>query len=274
MVQGWFLVIWQIGNCVYLDVRCHKLNFYLNLFKMYDNDVALRIKYFVLGTEVNHFEGEEDLASFKAELHKTYFATFETEFADRGGGGNFLIEFLLDITLKDYLMIVASGLAWDIVKLGAQNYLIRPFIKLYKKFRANEASQKIEEINLVFRDSRIIITTLNPRKPEIDFELVQDIINAIAQNYSKLLIDNSIEPNEIHVPLIKDNISSTKTIYRYVLSVDEPLIFNQTPPKKFSNEDYFMYWGLKYLGWRKYVYNVKAETCFESDWYTDENYPG
>ncbi len=239
---------------------------------MKDNQVALKIKYYVLGTGDNHFEGEGVLSKFKKEIHDEYFATFEIELADRGGGGNFVLELLMDITLKDYLMIIIGGVAWDLVKAGTKKLFIRPFIELYKKFRKDNSSQEIQELTFIFNDSRVKISAIKQITYEIDFEICGEIILSLAKHYHYFENSPGNFPLEIHIPLIEDSISNDTPLYRSLLSVDEPYVFNLKPQKKFTNEDYFKFWGLNYLGWIKYVYNLETTQLFENRWLAEDQF--
>lgn len=239
---------------------------------MKDNLVALRIKYYVLGTGDNHFEDEKGLAEFKQEIHNEYISSFEIELADRGGFSNFVIEFLLDITLKDYLLMVAGGLAWDTIKYGSKQLFIRPFINLYQKFRRSQASQKIQEITFIFNDSRILIRSIHQISYEIDFQLLGKIFSRLSLHYEKFEVGEGHYPLEIDIPLIEDILKRGTPTYRYILSVDEPYVFEAKPKREFSEADYFKFWGLRFLGWQKYIYKVESSELVSNNWSTEDDY--
>jgi|LSQX01.3.fsa_nt_gb hypothetical protein len=233
-----------------------------------ENQIAIKIKYYALGVGNNKYVGENELIEFKNKVHENYFSTFEIQTAERGGG-NFIVEFLYNITLSDFLSFILGGIVWDLVKGVNKHFFLRPFIELYKKFRERPGAQDIRDITFVFNDSRIYVYSTEDRSAEVDFDLIGKLFNKLAENYSLLTHPVYNEPKEIHIPLFLDNASLKTPIFRLKFDYDDPLY---TVGFEFESDAYFKFWGLQYMDYYKCVFDVKEKQIIAEHWYDESEF--
>lgn len=235
------------------------------------NNIALKIDYFVFGTGDNGYYGEIPLIEFKDNLQSEYICTFNLKYAELGGG-NFIIEFLYSISLKDYLMIVLGGAAWDVIKTGAKEFILRPFIEMYEEFKKKDDSQKIQDVKFVFSDSTIYITIIKDIEYEINFKTIGKIFKMLAKQYTNFKNEYGANPTEIHLPLFFDPVTLEKPVYRYKLDVDEPLYFHEGLANQFKLDSYFKTWGLEYMDYSRSVYLVADQKMIRTNWMLKDEY--
>lgn len=230
------------------------------------NQIAIKIKYYTLGIGNNEYEGEAELSEFKSRIHEDYLSTFEIQTAERGGS-NFIVEFLYNISLTDFLSFIIGGIVWDLVKGAGKQFVLRPFIELYKEFRKKPGAQEIRDITFIFNDSRICIYSIVDGSPEMDFELIGQIFNSLAENYSLFVQPVLNEPKEIHIPIFLDNVSLKTPTFRLKFDCDDPLYDIRY---NFESDAYFKFWGLQYMDYQKCVFDVAEKQLIKEHWY-DEN---
>ena len=234
------------------------------------NEIAIKINYNVLGKNDEENYGEDDVNQFRNRIQDHYLVTFHKHIAERGGG-NFLIEFLIGLTLKDYLMVIAGGLAWDLIKIGSKKFFIQPFIDEYKKFRLTPYSQEIRDIAFTFSDTKLRILSARKDGVEVSFGIISRIFQKLAANYSKLDIDKHNKLTEITIPIFADSITADGLVYREKLEYDEPLLYEENLDI-FNNEAYLKYWGLTFNNYNRKVFNVDSKSILNSSWYTGDEY--
>jgi len=234
------------------------------------NEIAIKIDYFVLGKSETENYGENDLDTFRDLIQKDYVVTFKKNVAERGGG-NFIIEFLMNLSLKDYLMTILGGGAWDLVKFGARKFFIRPFIEEYNKFRKTPYSQDIRDISFTFSDTKLHLYSIIDCESEVNFTIVSRVFQELAKNYNKIDIVQTNKLTDIYIPIFHDLTSKEQDIYRQKLSVDEPLSFELTEDI-FDKTAYFKLWGLSYFNYKRKIYDLQKQELIDKTWFLEDEY--
>jgi len=233
-----------------------------------ENQIAMKIQYYALRIGDDKFAGEKELYEFKSKIHEKYISTFEIEAAERGGK-NFFIELLYNISLRDFLLFILGGAVWDLIKGGTKQFILRPFIRLYKNFRKSEGAQEIRDITFIFNDARVNIYSIFHNKPEVNFELIGKIFSSLAKNFQNISNKELKGLKSIHIPVFWDTISFKYPIYRTKLEFDEPLELDENSIKE---EDYFDFWGLEYFDNQRQVYKVSEEKLISERWFTENEF--
>jgi hypothetical protein len=234
------------------------------------NEIAIKVHYRILGKSDSENYGEDELDKFQQRIQNEYLVIMKKSIAERGGG-NFLIEFLLGLTLKDYLMVIAGGVGWDLVKIGTKKFLLQPFIKQYRKFRETEYSQEIRDIAFTFSDTKLNILSIIPKQPEVNFVTIARIFQSLAKVYNQLDSDPNNKLIEISIPIFRDDFTSDKVIYREKLEVDEPLHFEHNQ-NIFNEHSYLKYWGLTFSNFTRKVFDFEAQSIINETWLTDSDF--
>lgn len=229
------------------------------------NEVAIKVTYSLIGISDTEVYGEAEVDSFRNNIQHHYIVTFHKNQAELGGG-HFIIEFLLGITLKDYLLMILGGAAWDLVKLGTQKFFIRPFIAAYEQFRQTPGSHEIRDIAFTFADTKLTILSIRNHDVEVSFGLIGQIFQRLTLAYNRLDSEPHNKLIEITVPIFKDS-RFTSSIYREKLPFDEPL-----ESELFTEEAYFKFWGLKFFNYSRKVFDLELEKIIDSKWSTAEEF--
>lgn len=230
------------------------------------NEVSILIDYFALYSDSETMEGEEDLNTFKKNVDENYVNKFIVRPAERGGG-NFIIDILINLSLQEYLEIIAGGVAYDLVKRGGKNFMLRPFLNAYREFRKKPSSQEIRDIGFIFKDTKIVIHAIVYSEPEAQFDYLEEIFSALSQSYPKFVSGNKNSPVSINIPIYADNITTSETIYRGKLDVDEIL-----DASTFTLESYLDLWGLEYPNYNKFIYDYPKGELVKMKWYDEEDF--
>lgn len=234
------------------------------------NEIALKIDYYVLGKSETENYGEDELNIFRDQLQKDYIVTFNKKVAERGAG-NFIIELLFNLSLKDYLMIIIGGAAWDLVKIGTRNFLVRPFIEQYKNFRLTVFSQEIRDIVFTFSDTKLHIYSVIDNEVEVSFSIISQVFQELAKYYNQLDNVPTNKLTDIHIPIFHDITSKSQEIYRQKLSVDEPLSV-EIDENIFDRSAYFKLWGLSYFNYERKIFDLQKQALMKKTWLLEDEY--
>jgi len=234
-----------------------------------ENQIAINIKYFAFGNGNDGFHEIDSINDFKDQIHEEYISSFHIHEAECGGG-HFIIEFIYNLSLSDFLSFIVGGVAWDLIKYGTKKYAIDTFVKLYKKFRKDEVINDIRDVTFLFNDTKIEFYSILDREVEVDFELIGELFITLANNYERLTNEKGKNPTEICVPVFLDSISGKEPVFRAKLEVDEPFYFEGN--KRFERIDYWGYWGVKYSDYDRAVYNVSENVLSEINWFTEQEF--
>ena len=170
-------------------------------------------------------EGVEDFRNideFKAEVKSNYNSVIKPTPTGRGGGAyEFLINFICDLHLQDYLKIVALYFGAKIISnlsdKSIEHYLFIPLIKAYNKLKKANKILDCYKMKLEFEDATVYIYKTNDNSIFSNFKT---IITELEKSYSELVKDKELRPTEIHIPAIKDNLRG-KLVFRPPFEMEE-----------------------------------------------------
>jgi len=202
---------------------------------------------------------------FQRELDGEYLTVIHGRPGDLGGLYQFAVHFISNITLSDVAAFIGAGVAYDVLKSGAQAFVLRPFLRAFEKLRERNQSFRIdvEELRLEFRDS--IVTIDSTYTNAIPSQLGRILVE-LAKDYSRLRLSSGEMPFEIRIPVLEDTSGDRIGRFRAVLEVDE-MIAKRKP------EDYFGFWGLWYDYSRQFrVFDIKRQLLLDEGFLSRERY--
>jgi hypothetical protein len=204
------------------------------------------------GYNGREIDGIED---FKEELSKHYLCQGKNvsipSFSE--GGETWFTVFINSEFFEFAKNAVMGGIAWDLLKKGTKNYLLKPLYEALKKLEETNKDSyklKIEEMKFKFDDIDIVLGGLRASS----IATVGIVFNEIANR--RAIIERHIE-----MP-----ISKIITPIFYNPSIDKkgysPYILNTYPE---SMESYLEMWQIGYMGNRDWtIYKLKTEEYLEA----------
>ena len=226
-----------------------------------ENGIAVKIEYWIYPSD-RDFKGADE---FRKTLSENYVSSIHARPGSAGGNFQLAIEFISNITLVDVVRFLLSGIAYDMIKAGAQAFVLRPFLAAYQKLRDQnrEVGIGIEQLRIVFQDT--ILTIDQIRNADLIAELGK-ILAAIAAHSEQLNLKAGIRPYEIYVPVFKDPKENPPCQFRAILDVDETI-------RNISSVSYYEFWGLDYGLAREYrVYDVKQKILIDEQFCRRDRY--
>jgi hypothetical protein len=204
---------------------------------------------------------------FRKELEDNYVAAVHGRRSDSCGGGLYelAIELISNVSLADAANWLMSGVAFDVLKHGANSLVIRPLLSAYRKLKDKnkEHSVAIGELRIVLRDSIIIVYNICE---DGIFDNLKGILEALAKHYSKTLLHSREEPYEIHIPILEDASDDRLIRFRVLLDVDETIV-------SVGPAAYYNYWGLWFdRSCQSRVFDVSADLLLDEEFFTKERY--
>lgn len=189
-----------------------------------------------------------NLDELKKELSKEYIFQARSYWAP-AAGGNFdaIANLIFNTSLQDFIYnVIICGLAWDLLKIGTEQFFIKPFITFIEYFLKSNKSFEYTGTNLQFNDININIIG----RPNDLHKTLGKIIEFIVQRQDILFNSSNLELYEITIPLIKD--------------AENNRFF--TPYNNNDFDNYFYYWGLKYKGLINYVLDLHTNEVIKDAW--------
>jgi hypothetical protein len=169
-------------------------------------------------------EDLHDIDEFKEEISLAYPGLVKALPSDRGGAAyQFMIEFICNAPLEEYLKIIGAYVAGKAVDKVAEpylnKYLFDPLKKAYKKLKEKN-KEWLDTYTFTFElsDTKIIIYKAGDADV---MEQVNTIYEEIGKRYKELSWEGEF-PYEIHIPALEDQ-REGKTFYRPPLGEDEHL---------------------------------------------------
>lgn len=233
---------------------------------MTDTGISIKITYLQEQqnkTSIFEFEG---LKLFKKELSENYISVIHGRPGDLGGGiGEFVIDLISNITLKDLVNFLLEGIAYDLISSKTKKFVIRPLFEAYKKLKGESKNSLLDlaELNISFQDSIVRIYKVSDNSI---INQLENILLALAKNYDHLILDSGEAPYQIYIPVLEDKVKTKNRIFRVPLGEEETI-------EKISEEDYFKYWGLIYDYERcDKIYNVEKQLLIAEGFYSEDQY--
>jgi hypothetical protein len=103
----------------------------------------------------------------------------------------------------------------------------------------------------------------------MDFELVGNIFKCLAENFTLFTLPDLNTPKEIHIPIFLDNVSLKTPTFRLKFEYDDPLYGIGT---SFKSDAYFQFWGLEYMDYQKYVFDITERQIIKQRWFVEDEF--
>jgi hypothetical protein len=230
-----------------------------------DSGASINVTYWAAQTGENSLQDLDGIEDFKAELGEQYVSVVHGRPGDLGRLLDLTIEIISHLSLADIAGLVASGVAYDVLKNGADALILRPFLTAYRKLRERNKPIRgadIEILRLVLRDSMIVIYRISD---DSVIEHLERIVLTLGVEYERLLLRSGEQPFSIHIPVFEDDASDRLSRFRVLLDVDETL--------KPKTSDYFKLWGLHFdFARTTRVYDVERHLLLDEPFLTLQEY--
>lgn len=205
------------------------------------------------------FDGADD---FERDLQQAYSeVTVKGEPGGLGGGlYTLFVEITSSITLANLVRLVLDGVAFDLIKLGARNLVLRPLLaaqrKLKERNRKHHEAGDLALIRIIFSDS-IITVDANSRVYQSIADSIGEVIRLLAHSYERLSLSGRHSPIEVYIPVIEDTGEDRRSRFRAVLEVDENM--------HVSDRVFFEFWGLSYSDGLRRVFDVRRQMLLDEN---------
>lgn len=227
-------------------------------------DVAIRIDYWA-EQEGNDLWKLEGIKEFQDDLSQDYISRVRGHPGDLGGGlYELAVQVIANISAQDFVNLVASGVAFDLMKVGVKSFFLRPFLAAYEKLKAlnHDREVDIHQIEFIFNDAEVLIKKICANSI---YESLGEVIQNLAKNFGNLRNSGGELPYTIQIPVFEDP-EKILCRFRVRLDVDETI-------EKITAADYFGYWGISYEFERaSRVFDVKRMLLIDSDFLTSDLY--
>ena len=199
---------------------------------------SLKITYFAVATGPTSIDKPDGIDEFQRELDGEYLTAVHGRPGPLGGLYQLTVEFVTNLTLKDVASFLAAGVAYDLMKSGSKQLLLRPFLNAYDKLKNRNANHRvgIDRLTFNFGDAILVIDV---SYPGVISDQLGPLFESLASNYPHFILSSGEVPFQIYVPVFEDDAPDRICRFRELLEVDEVLA-------KRTSVDYFGYWGLWY----------------------------
>ena len=228
---------------------------------------VVKIEYWAIqeGERLLDFEGVDE---FRNALAKEYLTQIHARPGDLGGLYGLTVEFLTTFSLQHFVTLILDGIAYDLIRSGADALVLKPFIAAYNTLKERNKGDvpkvSLDRLLLSFQDSLVIVH--NVRDDSLVTNL-EKILRKLAENYERLTLQNGERPFSIVIPLVEDPAEDRLIRFRELLDYDE------TIKEEIRDEQYLSLWGVQYDYARTTrVYDVKRQLLLDEKFYTQEQY--
>lgn len=207
------------------------------------------------------------IEQFKSALRSDYVARVQSRPGALGGLYGLTVEFFTSFSLHRFLELIADGVAYDLIKSGADALVLRPFLAAYKSLRSRNLDSgcrvHIDRLSLKFEDS---VVTVHALSDEGIPENLERIIGSLVVHYPGLTLASGERPFWISIPVVEDPAEDRIARFREVLDYDETI-------KEIHAELYFGFWGLEYdYAGASRVYDLGRQILLDEGFYTQTAY--
>ena len=221
--------------------------------------------------KVLYWFGEGDLAGieeFRHELASSYESAEVTGRQAGLGGGLYtlFVEIASTVTLSHVVQLLLDGVAFDLIKLGADRLILRPFLAAQARLRSKSSRDEagdIAQLKIVFRDA-VLLVDGDSRVWQNVADALTEVFDLLAQNYDRLILDSGQRPSQVYIPVVEDAADDPISRFRAVLEVDEHLRINERVLLE--------YWGVTYADGHQRVFDVERRLLIDQPFVLREEY--
>ncbi|MDO6390996.1 hypothetical protein Q4E40_12715 [Pontibacter sp. BT731] len=114
------------------------------------NEISISLSYKVQGGDIF-----DDL---EKDLKEEYIINVQSKPGTAAMGiWDSMVEIIVNVELKDYVMIVLGGAAWDLVKAGSRSFFLRPLVQAFEKLEKQHEYFDYTSLRLKFQDTEIVV---------------------------------------------------------------------------------------------------------------------
>jgi hypothetical protein len=225
-----------------------------------ERENAIVVRYWV-ATDHRPFPDLEGIEDFRKELAEAYVSIIDGRPAGAGGLTSFHVELLSTLSLRHLVQLVLDGVAFDLVKQGAEAFVLRPFLHAYRRLRERNQARIVDigDLQIRFQDSLVVLHEI---KSNTLLSYLDRIFWTLAHSYGRLLLENGDSPSEIHIPVFEDSRPDGACRFRILSRFDDETI----RPK--GAEEYVGFWGLMYDFGSRRVFDVNGASVLSEHWHT------
>ena len=220
---------------------------------------AIVVKYWV-STDHLPFDDLKGIEEFRQELASSYVSVVSGRAGGAGGLTQLLVELTSTFSLSHLAQLIIDGVAFDLIKSGAEAFVLRPFIDAYKRLRDHnkDTSVDIGELKVQFRDSLLVLHEISSNSLSSQLE---NILATLALSYGKFLLVQGETPYTIEIPVFEDPEVDRPCRFRVIGHMGETL-------QSSGPDDYVGFWGLEYDHNGLRVFDVQRQLLLDEQFNT------
>jgi hypothetical protein len=220
---------------------------------------AIVVKYWV-STDHLPFDDLKGIEEFRNELASAYVSVVSGRAAGAGGITHLLVELTSTFSLSHLIQLIVDGVAFDLIKNGAEAFVLRPFIAAYNRLhKCNKDSfVDIGELKIQFRDSLLVLREISSNTL---LSQLENILATLARSYDKFLLKQGQAPYTIEIPVFEDPEEDRPCRFRVIGDIDETI-------RSRGPEDYVGFWGLEYDHGGLRVFDVQRQLLLDEQFNT------
>src|SRR5712692_3555828 len=122
-----------------------------------DTGTAITVKYWIATDQRSTFPDLDGIDDFQRELAADYISVVKGRPAGAGGLTRLYVDLISSVSLSHVVQLLLDGIAFDLIKRGAESFLLRPFLAAYKKLQERNKKRgfvDIAELRVQFQDFR------------------------------------------------------------------------------------------------------------------------
>ena len=224
---------------------------------------AIVVKYWI-STDHLPFDDLKGIQEFRDELASAYVSVVTGRAAGAGGITHLLVELTSTFSMSHLAQLILDGVAFDLIKNGAEALVLRPFIAAYKRLQERNKDDLVDigELKIQFRDSMLVLHEVSSNTVVSELE---NILTTLARSYGKFLLRNGEAPYTIEIPVFEDPEEDRPCRFRVIGDVDETI-------RSRGPEDYLGFWGLEYDHAGLRVFDVQGQLLLDEQFNTLERH--
>jgi hypothetical protein len=226
-------------------------------------DNAIVVKYWV-STDHLPFDDLRGIEEFRNELASAYVSVVSGRAAGAGGITHLFVELTSTFSLSHLAQLIADGVAFDLIKNGAEAFVLRPFIAAYKRLQESNKDDFVDigELKIQFRDSVLILHEISS---DTLVSQLENILITVARSYDRFLLKQGEAPYTIEISVFEDPEEDRPCRFRVIGNIDETI-------RSRGPEDYVGFWGLEYDHAGLRVFDVQRQLLLDERFNTQDRH--
>lgn len=197
------------------------------------NEISISLTYKEIGGDI--------FKDFRKSLENEYIINVKPRPGVAAmGSWDVIVEIILNLQLKDYVMIALGGVTWDILKKGTKHFVLNPLIKAFEKLEIDNEYFDYLYFTIKFQDTDIIVYGTD----KLLTGRIGIVMPLLIKHYNHLIKNGNI-PHTIFIPISHDD--------------EQKKFINYGGGADFDTEEYQKYWGIFYdsMGYERDVYDLE-----------------